>query len=110
MKVFNHHVYEYKKGLRRLILFTTSSVNEKNIAQRLNKAGIEFLIYSVNAGKINVFFGSKVCVDVIKAINKPSLNEYTSEEDFILGTLLGYCREQQCERYLKMKAKTAKAN
>jgi len=46
MKVFNHHVYEYKKGLRRLILFTTSSLNEKSIIQRLDKAQIEFLIYA----------------------------------------------------------------
>jgi hypothetical protein len=32
-----------------------------------------------------------------------SLSNLTDEEDFILGTMLGYDRVKQCERYLKRK-------
>jgi hypothetical protein len=58
-----------------------------------------------------VFFGADECVAVIRAIGKTSLSDYTPEEDFILGTMLGYGRLQQCARYIRMRefhtAKTA---
>jgi len=34
----------------------------------------------------------------------------TDEEDFILGTMLGYDRVKQCERYLKRKKSLLKHN
>jgi hypothetical protein len=40
---------------------------------------------------------------VIRAIGKTSLSDYTPEEDFILGTMLGYGRLQQCVRYIRMR-------
>ena len=103
MNVFNHHVYEYKKGLRDLILHTTSIDNYELIKGRLDKSKIPFQIYELNDKKINIFFGNEKCIEVIRKINKNRLTEYTAEEDFILGTMLGYCRKQQCERYLKFK-------
>jgi len=105
MKVFNHHVYEYRKGLRNLILYTTCSNNIAIIKKRLERIKIEFEIYSIGPSKINVFFGNIYCIEIIKSINKKNLNEYTPEEDFILGTMLGYCRKQQCTRYLKLKSR-----
>jgi len=36
-------------------------------------------------------------------MNITSLSDLTDEEDFILGTMLGYDRVKQCERYLKRK-------
>lgn len=100
MEVFRHHIYEYSKGLRNLILHTTSSDHESEIIRCLEHRNIAYLIYRVNSCKINVFFGNIVCVDVIRKINKPCLCDYTYEEDFILGIMLGYDRMQQCERYL----------
>ena len=35
-----------------------------------------------------------------RAIVTRPLNALTAEEDFMLGTLLGYDREQQCRRFL----------
>ena len=52
--------------------------------------------------KINVYFGAKQCVDVVKTFN-PKLNELSAEQDFILGIMLGYDRVRQCERYMKIK-------
>ncbi len=42
-------------------------------------------------------------IDVIKQMKFTSLSNLTDEEDFILGTMLGYDRLKQCERYLKRK-------
>ena len=105
MRVFNHHVYEYRKGLRQLILHTTGSAYYFEIKNRLEKQGISYQIYFLNNKAMNVFFGDKDCIEIIKRFRKEKLVDYTPEEDFILGTMLGYCRKQQCERYLKMKNK-----
>jgi hypothetical protein len=102
MKVFNHHVYEYKKGLRSLILHTTCFESYDTICHKLEKSKIAYQVYKINNNKINVFFGDKNCIEIVKKINKTLLNTYTPEEDFILGIMLGYCRKQQCARYLKL--------
>lgn len=102
MKVFYHHIYEYRKGLRNLILHTVSAEHQSHIEARLNKGKIQYQIYPLSNGNINVFFGAKECVDVIKAIGKPRLCDYTPQEDFILGTMLGYDRLMQCRRFLGM--------
>ena len=101
MKVFLHHIYEYQKGLRNLILHTASVTDKELIVKKLQKRNISFHIIAVNAAKINVFFGAKMCVDTVKSINKSKLSDYTAEEDFILGIMLGYDRKLQCERYLR---------
>ncbi|MFP4053733.1 MAG: DUF2023 family protein, partial [Phycisphaerae bacterium] len=51
----------------------------------------------------NVFFGADDCVAVLRAFGKASLSDYTPEEDFILGTMLGYGRLEQCVRYIRMR-------
>ena len=103
MDVLTHHIQEYKKGLRTLVLYTTKASNRTAIEKRLKRLIIDFYIREVNETKINVFFGNAVCIDVIKQMNFTSLSNLTDEEDFILGTMLGYDRVKQCERYLKRK-------
>ena len=103
MKVFCHHLYEYEKGLRNLILHTTEAENRKFIEKRLQDNNIPYVIYNVTPEKINVFFGNEKCINVIKEIAKSDLRDYTDEEDFMLGIMLGYDRVQQCERYIKRK-------
>ncbi|MBN2063189.1 MAG: DUF2023 family protein, partial [Sedimentisphaerales bacterium] len=34
---------------------------------------------------------------------KPKLSDFTPEEDYILGIMLGYDRLKQCQRYVSMK-------
>ncbi|KAF5414410.1 MAG: hypothetical protein C5S38_04925 [Candidatus Methanophagaceae archaeon] len=103
MRVFTHHLHEYKKGLRTLVLHTTNARNRDTIEKRLERAEIEYYIQVVSETKINVFFGNPICIEVIKQMNLESLSSLTDEEDFILGTMLGYDRVKQCERYLKKK-------
>ncbi len=102
LRVFHHHIYEFKKGIRNLILTTEKSKYKENIANKLKKENIDYLIHDVDSNKINVYFGTKECVDVVRTFS-PRLNELTPEQDFMLGIMLGYDRVKQCERYMKIK-------
>lgn len=110
MEVFNHHIYEYEKGLRNLILHTARLEEKDTLEVKLKKRKIPYYIQGIGKGKINVFFGHKLCINVVKNINKAKLNEYSVEEDFILGTMLGYGRLQQCERFLTRKENIAEVD
>ena len=100
MNVFVHHIYEYQKGLRNLILHTLHEKNRKDAVERLIRLRIPFHIQNVSESKINVFFGAPECIDVIKNFGDKPLNELSPEQDFILGTMLGYNLVNQCGRYL----------
>lgn len=103
MQVFIHHIYEFEKGIRNLILHTISEDLLTFVEDRLNTKNIAYKIYKIKNGRYNIFFGDESCINVIKKINKPNLSEYTAEEDFILGIMLGYDRKKQCDRYIQFK-------
>lgn len=104
MKVLSHHIYEYKKGLRNLVLHTMQTEDLEDAQSKLKQQHIEYHIQQVNTHKINIFFGKKECIEIIRSFGNKPLNEYNYEEDFILGIMLGYDRMQQCQRYLDKKA------
>lgn len=101
MKVLLHHIYEYKKGLRNLVLHTLSSKYQKEAENILKRQNIKHITQNVTANKINIFFGTEHCVEIIESFGDKPLYDYTPEEDFILGTMLGYDQIQQCKRYIK---------
>lgn len=109
MQVLMHHVYEYNKGLRSLVLHTMGSDELYKTEELLSRKGIKYIIQPVNPKKINVFFGKDECIKIIESFGDKSLSEFTDEEDFILGIMLGYDRNQQCDRYLKRKGIEASA-
>jgi len=98
--VFMHHIYEYKKGLRSLILTTEKPANQEYIEYRLQKEKIPYVVQPVGKKVINVFFGDENCINVVKTFKKP-LNKLSDEQDFMLGIMLGYDKILQCQRYLK---------
>jgi len=100
MQVFCHLVYEYQKGLRDLCLFTCSGELEEKIKASLEKQNIAYLICPIEHNKINVFFGIRACLEIIKQFSCEQLNHLSAEEDFILGMMLGYAKPQQYERFL----------
>ncbi|WP_029904031.1 DUF2023 family protein [Prevotella sp. 10(H)] len=102
MRVFYHLIYEYKKGVRDLMLCTLTADNEEKVRWKLEKNAIGYQIQRLKNGNINVFFGKDECLAVANRIcgDKP-LNLLTPEEDFILGILLGYSIIEQCNRYCK---------
>ncbi|MDR2036597.1 MAG: DUF2023 family protein [Bacteroidales bacterium] len=103
MKVLNHHIYEYKKGLRHLVLHTLDATLRFEAEARLHQRNISYVVREVTATKINIFFGDEKCVEVIREIGNKKLNEFTPEEDFMLGIMLGYDGLKQCERFLNLK-------
>jgi len=103
MDVFVHHIYEYKKGLRRMVLHTTGAEHRGEIVCKLLSLGIDHHVVDVHPSKINVFFGDPRCIAVIRSFEHLDLSRLSDEQDFIMGTLLGYDTLGQCRRYLKRK-------
>lgn len=102
MSVLYHLIYEYKKGVRDLVLYTMPGSQEPEVCQRLEKNAISYIIQKQKNGNINIFFGKEECLTVVTRICKDKpLNKMTPEEDFILGILLGYSVKEQCTRYCK---------
>lgn len=99
MKVLMNHIYEYQKGVRRMILFTFNKKYEQFATERLRRQNIDYIIQPVGNDRLNLFFGRRECLDAIRLIVNRPLNELTPEEDFILGAMLGYDICMQCERY-----------
>lgn len=108
IKVFLNHLYEYKKGVRSMVLHTMPGKYIDFVAQRLEKQKIDYCIQSINPDKINLFFGRTECIEAIRHMAVRPLNELTPEEDFILGAMLGYDICGQCRRYCeRRRLKTA---
>lgn len=101
MMVFANHIYEYKKGVRRMVLYTVNNRFVDQAVKRLQIEDIPFTMQEVGNGRTNLFFGRKECIEVVKKmINRP-LQQLSPEEDFILGALLGYDICIQCERFCR---------
>ena len=85
-----------------MVLCTLSADNEDKVRKRLEGNNICYMIQYLSNNKINVFFGKEECIIVVREMcNDRPLNKLTPEEDFILGTLLGYSVCEQCTRYCK---------
>jgi hypothetical protein len=100
LRLFHHHAYEYGRGVRALFLMTISRRELALVIGKLEAQGIHHFIQDVSPVKVNLFFGRPAFVAVARSFVTRPLNELTAEEDFMLGTLLGYDREQQCRRFL----------
>ncbi len=105
MQVLCHHIYEYKKGVRHLVLHTMKASFRILAESKLKKCGIEYIVTELSNDNINIFFGKKECVDVVRSFGSVSLNLLSMEQDFMLGIMLGYDRLAQCSRYIDLKAK-----
>ncbi len=99
LKVFLNHVYEFKKGVRQMVLYTMNKKYEDFAIRRLNSQGIAYLIPPAGRNSVNLFFGKSECIEVIKHLVNCPLYELSPEKDFILGAMLGYNICDQCKRY-----------
>lgn len=100
LRLFSHMVYEYKKGVRRLAMYTCDDHECRFCVKKLEKSGISYMVTKARDGKTNIFFGDCPCISIIESFGKDRLNEFDAKEDFILGILLGYDVTKQCERYI----------
>ena len=99
--MFRHHIYEFRKGLRNLVLYTGEAVEQTAIETRLRRERIASVVQPCGTARINVFFGNPACVEIVRRFAERPLNQWSPEEDFMLGVMLGYDRIQQCLRYAR---------
>lgn len=71
--------------------------------EKLRNREIDFIVKDISDKKINVFFGSSDCIEVLKNFSTLELEKLNDSEDFILGAMLGYDIGQQCRRFVKRK-------
>ena len=95
--------FEFKNGVRYMVLYTMSKEHEEFAIRRLKNQKISYMIQEVGTNKINLFFGKAECMEAMRHIIIRPLNQLTAEEDFILGAMLGYDLCQQCKRYCSKK-------
>lgn len=88
-----------------MVLHTMKGENREAAEKKLKHYDVDYLVTELNNGNINIFFGKKECVDVVRSFGNKKLNELTAEQDFILGIMLSYDRLAQCERLLKRSKK-----
>jgi hypothetical protein len=103
IKVLYNHIYEYKKGIRILILYTLNRQYAEQALRRLESRKIDYVVQQAGRNNINLYFGHPECLEIIKLFADRPLNRLTPEEDFILGTLLGYDICGQCRRFCSRK-------
>ena len=100
LKMLLHHIYEFQKGVRRLVLCTICPTCARLVAERLQARRIDYLVQPVTADKVNLYFGHRACLDAVRMFVHKPLNELSAEEDFMLGVMLGCDLPMQCERLL----------
>ena len=103
LKMLLHHIYEFQKGVRRLVLCTICPTCARLMAERLQARRIDYLVQPVTADKVNLCFGDRAWLDAVRMFVHKPLNELSAEEDFMLGVMLGYDLPMQCERYCTRK-------
>ena len=77
LKVLMNHIYEYKKGVRRLVLYTFNKKYESFAITRLERQNIDYIIQPVGNDRLNLFFGKKECLDAIRMIITKPLCQLT---------------------------------
>ncbi len=108
MKMVMHLIYEFKKGIRSLVLCTLCPTCAEMVKERLGNQGIAYITQELGNRNVNLFFGEQACLDAVSNFVHKRLNELSPEEDFMLGAMLGYDITKQsrrfCERKQKMQA------
>lgn len=100
MELFTNLIYECKKGMRDLALYTCLKEDSAKYTDMLTRTNMEYSVINIGKGKVNIFFGKPECLEIITTFSDTDLNKITSQEDFILGIMLGYSRDEQYSRLL----------
>lgn len=103
--ILGHYLYELRKGVRKMALHTTHANRLPMELARIQRHHINYLVLKGNNNRMNVLLGNQECLDVIASFQETNLSLFSIEQDFILGILLGYGMEQQCQRYLGLSEK-----
>ena len=75
MKMLLHHIYEFRKGVRDLVLCTLCPTCAGLLIERLRSQGIDYLLQPVTEQKVNLYFGKRSCLDAVQTfVDKPLTN------------------------------------
>jgi len=105
MALLSHNIYEIRKGVRKLALVTIGRLHLETAIARIVRAGIAYRVWETMGTQVNILLGAPECIAVIDSFGEENLSRLTPEQDFILGTFLGYDQSQQCHRYLGKRAR-----
>ena len=98
IRIFLNHIYEFKKGVRNMVLYTMSKEHEEFAIRRLKNQKISYMIQEVGTNKINLFFGKAECMEAMRHIiirplwspfpvgDKPWRNFFQLEIDHLIAT------------------------
>lgn len=100
MELFKNLIYEYKKGMRDLALYTCESDLVEEFIVILENMKIQYLFINLPKNKSNLFFGNPFCLEIVRRFSNKELSKLSPYEDFILGIMLGYSRNEQYHRVL----------
>lgn len=100
MELFKNLIYEYQKGMRDLSLHTCKQSDIPKYTDILDKLQTQYIISKIETDKANIFFGSPICLNILKKFSHKELDKISPYEDFILGIMLGYSRNEQYKRIL----------
>lgn len=103
LQVFLNYVYEYKKGVRNMVLCTLNRRYLPAAVARLQSQSICHFEQAAGESNVNLYFGKPECIAAVKQFIVRPLHQLSPEEDFILGALLGYDICLQCERFCTRK-------
>lgn len=104
LRMIMHQVYEFRKGIRNLVLCTITPECAEIVKARLQKQDIAWHEQPVSPAKVNLYFGDRNCLDAVRCFADKPLNRLTPEEDYMLGTMLGYDIRMQCERFCRRRS------
>lgn len=100
MHILSHSIYEIRKGVRKMAMVTLHSDQLIGVEERLLRADIPYLVLRTSGRQVNILLGAAECIATLRSFGEENLCRFSPEQDFILGVLLGYDLNQQCQRYL----------
>ena len=56
IRIFLNHIYEFKKGIRNMVLYTMSKEHEDFAVRRLTNENISYMIKTISPNKLTLFF------------------------------------------------------
>ena len=77
-----------------MVLCTLNKCYEPIAVERLENQKICFIKQEASDRCVNLYFGKSECIETIRLLVTRPLNQLSPEEDFILGTLLGYDKSE----------------
>ena len=89
IRIFLNHIYEFKKGVRNMVLYTMSREHEEFAIRRLKNQKISYMIQEVGTNKINLFFGKPECMEAMRSYHHSPLESTVCRRGLHLGSHAG---------------------